>query len=227
MNTLWIFGDSFSATNNRKNIESWRKDYINWKGYTPLCYGEFISNELNLLHANYAIGGTDNYTIFESIIPHLNKINSNDIIIIGWSHTLRFRIANKMGGFNTIRLAGLDDVFELNKKTPYIDLSNDTIREMVLSRNSNLYINEVNNFITILNFCFKNNKIIHWSPFRQDLNGMKTTKSSIPNLETITDETGGVVDDTHFSENAHKLLSIDFINTIENYESFKNKHSLI
>ena len=56
---------------------------------------------------------------------------------------------------------------------------------------------------------------------------MKTTKSSIPNLETITDETGGVVDDTHFSENAHKLLSIDFINTIENYESFKNKHSLI
>ena len=47
MNKLWIFGDSFSATNKRKNIERWRRDYIKWKGYTTNVWPEYINDKLN------------------------------------------------------------------------------------------------------------------------------------------------------------------------------------
>jgi hypothetical protein len=33
MPRLWVFGDSFSATNDRPALEKWRLDYIKWKGY--------------------------------------------------------------------------------------------------------------------------------------------------------------------------------------------------
>lgn len=227
MRKLWIFGDSYSEPFSKFNGMEWKPQYASWKGYMPKYYGDFLTEEFKLFHINNAIGGADNYTIFEKIISFLDKINSKDIIIIGWSHTLRFRIVNNVGGFNTIRPSILDDVFELNGKAPYMDLSDNTIKEIVINRNSNLYINEVNNFIKILNFSFKKNTIIHWSPFRQDLNGMLTTIPSILNLEMISDETDGIVKDSHFSENAHKKLAERFSDVIINYESFKIKKSFI
>lgn len=227
MNKLWVFGDSYSEPFSKLNGMEWKPQYIKWKGYTPNYYGEFLAKEFDLFHINRAIGGADNYTIFESIIPFLDKIQSNDVIIIGWSHTLRFRIVNKMGEFNTIRPSSMDVVFELNRKTPYMDLSEQTIKEMVINRNNALYINEVNNFIKILNFSFKNNKIIHWSPFGQDVDGILTTAPSLKNLEKINDETNFTIKDSHFSENTHILLSNQFSEIIRNYNLFETKKTFI
>lgn len=227
MRKLWVFGDSYSEPFSKLNGMDWKPNYIHWKGYTPLCYGEFISNELNLLHKNYAIGGADNYTIFESIIPHLDKIDSNDIIIIGWSHTLRFRVVNKLGTFNTIRPSSLDTVFDVNRKTPYLDISDITLKDITVNRNTKPYIEELNNIIKLLNFVFKNNKIIHWSPFGQDSDGLNTTTNSLVGLEIISKETNGDIIDSHFSENAHRLISNQFIDVINNYELIKSNKSLI
>lgn len=227
MRKLWIFGDSYSEPFSKLNGMEWKSQYINWKGYMPKYYGDFLTDEFKFFPINNAIGGADNYTIFEKIVTFLDKINPNDVIVIGWSHTLRFRIVNKTDSFNTIRPFSLDEMLQLNKVTPYMDLSDNTIKEIIINRDSNLYINEVNNFIKILNYCFRDNIIIHWSPFRQDLNGMLTTVPSILNLEMISDETNDVIKDTHFSENSHKLLASQFSDIILNYESFKFKKPFI
>jgi hypothetical protein len=167
---------------------------------------------------NSAIGGTDNYTIFDSIIPFINTIKQNDIIIIGWSHTLRFRVVNINGTFTTIRPRSLNAEFEQNKNSSKLELSNTTLTELSINRDNGIYIDELNNYIKLLNFTFSNNKIIHWSPFRLDRFGLLTTANSLQNLETVLEETKGVVDDAHFSENAHKLLAEQFLTSIKNYK---------
>lgn len=227
MNKLWVFGDSYSEPFSKINAMQWKVDYINWKTYTPKCYGEIVSDVCKLKHMNLAIGGADNYTILDSIVPILNTIDSTDIIIIGWSHTQRFRVVSKTNTFNTIRVRSLDKVFELNKNASYLDLSDSTLAEMAVNRDNLLYIDELNNYIKLLNFAFPKNKIIHWSPFRQDQQGLLTTRPSLKGLELVSKETNGVVNDAHFSENAHIELSKQFVDIINNYEWIEYKKSLL
>ena len=221
MNKLWVFGDSFSATNKRNIIEKWRKLYIKWKGYTPNVWCEFLNDSLQLKLHNLSISATDNYTIFDSIIHSLEKINKDDVIIIGWSNTIRFRVVNKSNTFNTILPNYLSETSKLNKDLSYLELSNTTLEEMCINRDNNVYINELNNYIKLLNFSFTNNKIIHWSPFAQDKQGLNTTLKTLTKYETINDETNGVVGDGHFSENAHKVLSEQLISIINDYDFSK------
>jgi hypothetical protein len=219
MNKLWTFGDSFTESFAKKS--AWKSGYLNWKGYTPNVYGEIISDKLKLQHINLAIGGTDNYTILDSIISVLNRIAPNDIVIIGWSNTIRFRVVNKSNTFNTILPNYLSETSKLNKDLSYLELSNTTLEEMCINRDNNVYINELNNYIKLLNFSFTNNKIIHWSPFAQDKQGLNTTLKTLTKYETINDETNGVVGDGHFSENAHKVLSEQLISIINDYDFSK------
>ncbi len=227
MSKLWIFGDSHSEPFSKVENMWWKRDYINWKGYIPKFYGDFIFDEMNLLVENNAIGGSDNHTIFESVVPFFKKIDSSDIIIIGWSNTMRFRVVNKMGHFNTIRPTSVNKVIKINKTQPYLDFSEESIKEMVLNRDSQNYITETNNFIETFNFIFRKNKIIHWSPFMQHNQGLLTTVITPKNLETINDETNGEISDFHFSESSHKILSDIFLKEIKNTKTMENKASLI
>ena len=45
MATIWAFGDSLTERYNPN--ESWAKKYIDWKGYLPKVYGNFIAETLN------------------------------------------------------------------------------------------------------------------------------------------------------------------------------------
>jgi len=221
MNKLWVFGDSFSATNKRNIIEKWRKLYIKWKGYTPNVWCEFLNDSLQLKLHNLSISATDNYTIFDSIIHSLEKINKDDVIIIGWSNTIRFRVVGVENSFKTIRPHSLSFITKLNKYTKNIDLSDKALQEISLNRDSVAYINELNNYIKLLNFSFNGNKIIHWSPFSQDTQGLNTNLKTSVKYELIKDETNGFIDDGHFSENAHKVLSEQLIDIIDNYNFTK------
>lgn len=227
MDTLWVFGDSYSEPFSILNGMEWKPQYIDWKGYSPKSYGEIVSEHFNLIHRNYAIGGADNYTIFERIVSCVDKIKPDDVIIIGWSHTLRFRLVNKMGVFNPIRPSSLEVVFDINRKTPYLDVSDNTLKEIAINRDSKPYIDELNSNIKLLNFIFKKNKIIHWSPFNQDIDGVNTTTNSLIKLERISQETNSLINDGHYSESSHKLISNQFIYIINNYDLFENKKSFI
>jgi hypothetical protein len=74
MSKLWIFGDSFSATNKRSNIESWRREYAKWKGYTTDVWPEILNNQLNykllysIFSSNYAQNNTYILSVFYSKI---------------------------------------------------------------------------------------------------------------------------------------------------------------
>jgi hypothetical protein len=214
MNKLWVFGDSFSEPFSKINPMQWKMDYINWKGYIPKYYGEIASDKLQLKHINLAIGGADNYTILDSIVSVLNAINTNDIVIIGWSQTTRFRVVTKTNYFHTIIPTSLNTAIKSKK----IELSDSTLVEMAVNRDTLLYIDELNNYIKLLNFAFPKNKIIHWSPFRQDEQGLLTTQPSLKGLQVVSNETNGVIDDYHFSEDAHFELAEKFIDIIDNYQ---------
>ena len=216
MNKLWVFGDSYSVPFSKiGSNDSWRRDYIIWKQYTPKCYGEVVSENLNLKHVNSAIGAADNYTILDSIIDVMYSISSDDIIIIGWSNTLRFRVANTNKNFTTIQPNNTTTAGVIN----YVkELSNTTLTELLINRDNSVYIDELNNYIKLLNFLFKKNKIIHWSPFGQDKDGLLTTCNSLNGLELIVKETNGEVNDTHFSENAHHQLTKHFLDILNNYK---------
>jgi len=108
MSTLWIFGDSYSEPFSKTHNLFWKTEYIKWKGYCPKYFADFIVNDMEYDIKNYAIGGADNYTILDSIIPFLDRIKSDDVIIIGWSDVIRFRVINKYGTFNSIRPVSLD-----------------------------------------------------------------------------------------------------------------------
>ncbi len=220
MNKLWVFGDSYSEKFSKllKN-RNWKHFYLDWKGYTPKSYGEIIAEKSNFILMNQAIGGTDNYTILDTIINAIDTINENDVIIIGWSNTLRFRVVSIENSFNTIRPGSLNTFLNYNKIGKYVDLSDETLTEIAVNRSSSVYINELNNYIKLLNFTFKNNKIIHWSPFAQHREGLNTTFKNPFDYETIREETKGEIDDGHFTSNAHELIATQLIDLIDNYYS--------
>jgi hypothetical protein len=228
MNKLWVFGDSFSVPFiTPSNVTSWISEYVQWKGYIPKCYSEFIFDELKIKYTNLAKSGADNYTILDTIIACIDVISPLDIIIIGWSNTSRFRVVNKSNTFTTIYPNELDSIFKKNKNQSLFELSNSTITEMSINRDSRVYVDELNNYIKLLNYAFPNNKIIHWSPFYLDRYGLSITIPNLNNLETISKETNGVVNDNHFSENAHKLIANQLIYTIQNFKNTVLKKSIV
>ena len=224
MNKLWVFGDSYSEPF-YKNAK-WRIPYLEWKGYMPKYYGEIVAEKCNLIHINNAIGGTDNYTILDTIAHNVDKIEKEDTIIIGWSNTIRFRVVGNENAFHTIRPGSLEYVLDSNRKNQTINLSDETLTELSVNRDNAIYINELNNYIKLLNYTFKDNKIIHWSPFSQHKYGLNTTLKNLVDYESIRTETNGVVDDGHFSSNAHLILADELTDIINNYNLY-NKRSVV
>jgi hypothetical protein len=60
---------------------------------------------------------------------------------------------------------------------------------------------EVNNWIRFINLAFKDNRIVHWTAFKCNIDALYVIASRI-NLET-----NGEINDGHFSEKGHLELS--------------------
>jgi len=198
---LYIFGDSFSAGFGFKS--NWTNNYINWKGYTPKGFGEIISQNLNLELINLAENALDNYSILQKFCDNVKNIKKNDLVIIGWSSPLRFRLVSN----DWITILPNYDKFS-TKEIDKTKISESTLIEILLNRDDIRYCNEVNSWIKLLNNLDKN--IIHWTPFDQRLDCMFLNK-----FETIFTETNGELNDLHFSENGHIQLSDLFINKVK------------
>ena len=195
----------------------WSKDYIEWKGYTPKVYGNFVSEGLGYELKNLGKGGSDNYAIFEAFCRAYPLIHDDDIILIGWSSCLRFRLANKHGKWTQI-LPNFDNYIQ---DIPY--LSENTADEILVNRSSVKYIEEVNSWIDFINAACNTKKIIHWTHFDKKLNAFYF----VDGIERIRNETNGLIDDSHFSENGHKEVSKELLHIIENNISFKSTKKII
>ena len=204
---LYIFGDSFSAGFSFES--NWTNNYVNWKGYTPHGFSEILSQKLNLELINLSENASDNYSILQKFCDNEKNIKKNDLVIIGWSSPLRFRLVSK----DWITILPNYDKFS-TKEIDKTKISESTLIEILLNRDDIRYCNEVNSWIKLLNNLDKN--IIHWTPFDQRLDCMFLNK-----FETIVTETNGKLNDWHFSENGHKQLSDLFIN------KFKSKNKIL
>jgi len=98
-----IFGDSFSTPFNfNYNI-----DLRFCVDYLKLCLknGDIPKDWIELLKETgkevyvYSIPGTDNLSIFESILRRIPELNENDIAIFGWTTIDRVRSYEKIGNF--------------------------------------------------------------------------------------------------------------------------------
>jgi hypothetical protein len=194
-NKLWIFGDSFSTDLMHKSIIGWSIPYIKWKKRVPKTFPKILSDELGLDLINLAEGGVGNDTIFETIYKNAYRIQKNDIIIIGWSSIIRFRMSmiDDDEWYNVF-----PHLYPLTKKqNNYI--SNKTLEETLFNRTHPLYKKELEERVEFINWLFRDMKIIHWSWANEVNNVLKIEKY----IENIRTETNGAVDDLHYSENGN------------------------
>ena len=199
MKRLYVFGDSFTDA----NIISNNKSYIEWKGYTPKTFHQIISEQLNLEVNNFSKSfGMDNYTIFQEICNNINEMD-NSIVVINWSEPIRFRMVDT--STQKWRTIIPNSVMRLNKGLPYVNgVKNETIDDTFINRENQLWLTEINSWITIINKALSNSTIVHWSWYGNT------------DRETITDETNGEVVDFHYSEAGHLQLSNWILTQIQN-----------
>jgi hypothetical protein len=212
---IWTFGDSYTESMKPvTGLSDYREKYTQYKGRIPKVFSDFFVEDYGYVCHNSGIGGADNYTILDSIIKQLDQIKDDDIIIVGWSSPERTRLANKYGFFTSIHPHWADHQKKSNCEL--IGVSLNTVEEILVNRyDSSCYVNELNRIIKLLNNTFKNNILIHWSPFNRNFKGMNVTPVS-SNLQTIWQETEGEIRDNHYSENAHKVISEYFHKIINN-----------
>jgi len=196
---IWCFGDSNTEGYNLEY--KWVKDYSKYKGYTPTWWTETLSQKLNQPLTNLGVTGTDNYTIFDSIIKVMHKIQPGDTLIIGWSSVLRSRAV--LNG----RLVSL--LIESSPRIP--DFSERSIQEMLVNRNSEKYVEEVLGWNKIIERAFNKNSIIFWSPFPEFRGKIMIDNLCLRpdsnSMYTIKDETKGEVKDRHPSETGSNLIA--------------------
>jgi hypothetical protein len=203
MKKLWVFGDSNSEGYNEQY--HWVTPYLEHKGYKPKWWSELVSEELGMELLNRAKGGTDNYTIFESVCKEVNNIKTNDVIVIGWSSILRNRIiidAFEKDTFLTI---------VPNSEYHYDYFCNQCIQEMVVNRDSQLYVDEVMNWMKLIRKAFTNNKVLCFSSWPEFLNEKNIINGNWwkhgHHIMTIDAETNGKLNDGHFSEAGCRVLA--------------------
>lgn len=206
MKSIWTFGDSNTA---EYSVDyTWSKKYIEWKGYKPKVYSDFIGEELNLVVKNKGIGAADNHTIFESFCKNVKDIRENDLIIFGWSSSIRFRIPSNNNSWIQL-IPSLPNIEDFLKNKTNFSLS--SINETFINRNHNLYLIEINWWIHMIEHLVKPRKCLFFTPFttQTKLNALK-----FDNIETIVQETKGEINDNHYSENGHKKLAELLINNL-------------
>lgn len=75
MKRIWIFGDSLSLPFNLRPEES--------------GWDQLLASQLGRTFENLAAPAVDNFYIYYRFLQVRNQINSNDIVIVGWSHYSR------------------------------------------------------------------------------------------------------------------------------------------
>jgi hypothetical protein len=247
MNKLWAFGCSFTAEYNpidglffpfENNYDKYRK----YRGGTlPNVWVDLLAKKINYKPYNCAIGGSSNNTIFNQFIDVVDLIKENDILIFGWTSLTRFPIVN----LNEDIMINL-----LPNATNYGDagFSKNTMEEILVNKSHKLWINEVLNWIKLINIYCKEKKVevYHWASddllFNQhskfiderfivinDEQSNKTHLLGYLNLPQhfggvlkarIVEETNGEIIDDHMGEFGH-------INQCEYFYNHIKKHSKI
>ena len=217
---VWIFGDSFSTPFDDFSMGPWSKEYIEWKGYVPKTFGDNIADKLNTEVRHFGVGGSDNDTIFESIIKNAPEFKKDDIVIVGWSCIVRFRLVNSYNKFQYI-------LPNYNNSKMMKNVSETAINEILVNRANPMYFEEFKIRFDFLNWLLRDMKLIQWTAWSANFQTNKYVinfaKEFKPNIHR---ETKGAVNDTHYSELGHIELTDDFMKLI-NDDDLRYKNNSI
>jgi lysophospholipase L1-like esterase len=207
MRNLWAFGDSNTESYNP--IHEWAKSYIEWKGFKPKVYVDLMAEHYGCSVNNFGLCGTNNYYIFQKICDNINQIKENDIVIVQWTETNRFRMVNDYNEWVDFYFTNKHNVEKLKKIE---DVSIQTIQETLVNRLNDKYKEEIDSWESIIKKALGETKHIFWSPFTESAGYGKWVKS----METISIETNRFIDDPHLSEDGQVKLSELLIKKLEN-----------
>ena len=216
MNKLWVFGDSFSSGLGLDKFydSGWRKQYIDWLGYTAHSYYELLADYFKLVLVNHAGDGKSNYHIFQTFCEISPYIKSDDYVIIQWSEMCRFRLVenNNWQGVGS---------WHLDNKSEFLpNISQSTLYEILINRmdNPTQYAGEVHAWMDLIKKSLKDCKVLFWTPFNEpDLYKVM----GMSHLTTIVQETNGEVRDAHFGKLGHN----DLFNILK--KEFQNYNKII
>lgn len=220
MGKLYVFGCSFSAVHNIHLLnDPVFKKYYEFRGGTfPTTWSEILANKLGLELVNTAKWGSDNYTIFESFCKVSDKITSDDIVIIGWSQTLRFRLYSKSR--NCLDSA---NVWKTNKNDFFYNISQQTIDEIIVNRDHKFWVDEVYNWMNIITHLSKlsNFKLYYWSFFIEFPEMYILNDVLNLGAKYISHETNNEIINEHMGEIGHKKQAQYFENIILNKQKIR------
>lgn len=211
---IWVFGDSFSCRMGHESMGAQVPKYVKWKGYEPKVFGDVLSEHYNVPVNNLAIGGFDNYSIFESVMANAHQMQQDDIIFIGWSDITRTRVANH----NKFYLMLANNL----SRGKLSDVSLNTMNEILVNRTQPLFFDEFKIKFDFINWVFRDYTLIQWTPFYGFLDNDNGANKQINCVKSgysnIWEESLGLIDDAHLSETGHKALAEHFKTLIESKE---------
>lgn len=228
MVTLWVFGDNsssiFGETTERRYF--YYKKYRN--GIFPKSWSELLSEKLNTKLRNLAVSGQSNYDIFDWFCKYCQNIKKNDIVIIGWSPIINFRLIDDYQK-KFVSIIGTASNFNTNRKHFLKGISNQTITEILDNRNQKDWIDEIYSWENLIYYISKivGFKVYFWS-FDSSLNKKNYVGGNTENFrnhlisigaEDITKETSELLTDSHFGEKGQLVQSEYFYNHIINENS--------
>ena len=237
MNTLWTFGDSFTSDLDYTNLHDNYKKYFEITNTDKIVTWPTILGEmLNFNVKNLALGGSSNYDTFQSICNNSDLFRENDVVIIGWGLIGKFRIAR---GDKFVSIFP-----DINNVNDIDSISKETIKEFIENRliqfntKRDRYSEEIHIWENIIRTLSINKKfkVYFWASEEERFLNEKTSihikkeNYLFPNVnkpimnylrndfncKTIFHETNGVISDSHFGNEGHKLQAEIFYNIIKN-----------
>lgn len=234
MKNLWTFGCSFTEgfVNDRSDSFEKYKEYCG--GSFPESWPSILGKKLNLQVKNLGEGASGNQQIFQQICNNCKYFSQNDIIIIGWTFLERYRVA--IDNHTWLKLGP----GKINHKESFL-LSEDCHQSIIVNRTLKPYKDEIYSYENIIDrlcealsinvyYWTMINELIYDQPKKVFKNKKYLLSDSInggwDNVfkvvkdhggMTITEETNGMIEDSHMGKSGHKVQADLFYDHIINY----------
>jgi len=233
MSNLYTFGCSYTA-GFHENISANYKKYKEFRGDFPKSWPEILAELLTLNPINYGQGASGNNEIFVTFCQNCNEFKKGDVVIVEWTFMERYRIATGNGNNDWTRVGP--------GRISTTIISQNTHDEIIYNRTLIPYIYELYDYMKIMDRLSESVgfKLYYWG-FNENLiyNLPKEELEQEKFLlckkikdrhhhcfrvahdhgsQTITDETNGLIEDSHMGEKGHRVLAELFYDHIINFQ---------
>lgn len=221
MNTLWTFGDSYTAEYypvgfSPPNFYDKYKEFLG--GWLPQVWPTQLSKLLNFNLENKGWGASSNYSIFYKFCLNIEHFKENDIVIFQWASPYRFLLANEE----------VDQLQDVVPSASYDFIDQKIVDKILVNRASNVWLNEIIYWSLIIDeICrLKKVNLFYWSFSEEIISYLKSNYKNYNknkyilskvdhrlyntlcelsnNMASIIQETNGLLEDGHFGQYGHQ-----------------------